>query len=312
MSIAFLFPGQGAQFFGMGRELIDKNPVVHDVIDRIAQACDLPIFDYCLKTPATTLCKTEVVQPAIFALSVGIASALQAQGIPQPSVFCGHSLGHFSALVASGALELEDAACLVATRGRLMAQAGSRAPGGMVVSLGVPSATLDHAILEAKLSLWRANDNLSEQIVLSCALKDLPAAEALITACGGRFKRLNVSGAFHCPLLNEEAAQFVKCVDRLKFLPPRALLIRNRDGVLMRDVEAMRSDLRSHMTAPVSWIHVMDRLKSEGVSTCIECGPGKVLKGLMLRHFPDLPVFETEMPKAFFRVVEMLGVRDKG
>ncbi|MCW8166676.1 ACP S-malonyltransferase [Verminephrobacter aporrectodeae subsp. tuberculatae] len=306
MRITFLFPGQGSQCAGMGRALIEQQSVARAVIEAAADACGLPLLDYCLKTSDAALRATERAQPALFALGLAIATALREQGVPAPAVYGGHSLGHFTALAASGALSPHDTARLVAARSQLMAKAGARCAGGMTVALDTPNDALDAALLESGLRIWRANDNLPGQTVLSGAAEDLPTAEALIAACGGRFKRLNVSGAFHSPLLDEEAAQFAELVNALPFATPHAAVVRNRDGELMYDAATLRADLRSHMTAPVRWVAVMDNLRRQGLVGGIECGPGKVLKGLMLQYVPGLPVFESENPRAFSRALDMV------
>ena len=301
VSTAFVFPGQGSQYAGMGRRLMQL-PAVAAALEECAAATALPTLDYVLDTPDAALCETERAQPAIFALSVGLARALLDEGV-RPALFAGHSVGHFTALAASGALGLGDAARLVARRGRLMAAGGRRRPGGMGVVQGLDAWTVAEVLRQCNLPLWPANVNLPRQTAVSGERAALDEARIVFTDLGGRWRRLNVSGAFHSPLLDEEAAHFAALVDALDISEPRAPVLRNRDGVPLTRPEGIREDLKGHMTGPVRWVAVMDALRAAGVRLALEAGPGAVLTRLMKRYARDLPVMSTDSPRSLARAV---------
>ena len=299
---ALVFPGQGAQFAGMGRGLVDL-PAVGETIEQCARDTGLPIRDLVLNTPDATLRETERAQPAIFALSFGLARAVLDAGV-RPTLFAGHSVGHFVALAASGALRPRDAARLVAERGRLMAAGGGRRPGGMGVVHGLDGGTVAEALDTSGLALWPAVINLPRQITVSGARDALPEGRRLLTALGGRWRALNVSGAFHSPLLEAEARVFASRTETLDVARPSAPILRNRDGAPLTRPECIREDLKRHMTGPVRWVAIMECLRDSGTGLVIEAGPGKVLTGLVRRYVPGSAVRSTESPCALRRAVE--------
>ena len=302
MTTALVFPGQGAQYAGMGGALMEL-PSVAAAVEECAAATGLPIMDYLSSTPDAELRETERAQPAIFALSLGLARVLLAAGV-RPDLLAGHSVGHFAALAVSGALRPGDAARLVAERGRLMAAAGRRRPGGMGVVRGLDSRTVAEVLEGSGLPLWPANVNLSDQVAVAGARDALDEARRLLTGAGGQWIRLDVSGAFHSPLLDEEAAEFATLVDTFDVGEPSAPVLRNRDGAALTRPESIREDLKRHMTGPVRWVVVMETLIDTGVELVLETGPGRVLTGLMKRHARGFPVLNTGTPRSLRRAVE--------
>ena len=302
MRTALVFPGQGAQSAGMGRGLVNL-PAVTETVEQCSAQSALPILGYLLNTPDAELCATERAQPAIFALSVGLARAVLDAGV-RPVLFAGHSIGHFAALTVSGALRPDDAARLIAERGRLMAAAGARRPGGMGVVLGLDSRTVVDTLDTSGLPLWPAVINLPRQITVSGDRNALEEGRRLFTGIGGRWRTLNVSGAFHSPLLEDEAEQFAILAETLEIAVPSAPILRNRDGAMLIQPECIREDLKRHMTGPVRWVAVMERLFDAGLGLVIETGPGRVLTGLIRRHARGLPIVSTETPCALHRAVQ--------
>ena len=302
MTTALVFPGQGSQYAGMGCALMDL-PAVAAAVEECAAATELPIMDYVSSTPDAELRETERAQPAIFALSLGLARVLLEAGI-RPDLLAGHSAGHFAALAVSGALCPRDAARLVARRGRLMAAAGRRRPGGMGVVRGLDSRMVAEVLDGSGLPLWPANVNLSDQVAVAGARDALDEARRLLTDAGGQWIRLDVSGAFHSPLLDEEAAEFATVVDTLDIGEPSAPILRNRDGAALTRPECIREDLKRHMTGPVRWVSVMETLLDTGVDLVLETGPGRVLTGLMKRHARGFPVLNTGTLRSLRRAVE--------
>ena len=302
MKTALVFPGQGAQYAGMGDALMDL-PAVAGAVEECAAQTGLPIMEYVLTTPDAELRETERAQPAIFALSLGLARVLLEKGI-RPDLLAGHSVGHFAALAVSGALRSGDAARLVAQRGRIMAAAGRRRPGGMGVVRGLDVRTVTEVLEGSGLPLWPANVNLSDQVAVAGARDALDEARRLLTDAGGQWIRLDVSGAFHSPLLDEEAAEFAALVDTFEVGEPSAPILRNRDGAALIRPDCIREDLKRHMTGPVRWVAVMQALLDAGVDLVLETGPGRVLTGLMKRHVRGFPVLNTGSPRALQRAVE--------
>ena len=299
---ALVFPGQGAQFAGMGRGLVDLL-AVGDTIEQCARDTGLPIRDFVLDMPDAALRETERAQPAIFALSFGLARAALDAGV-RPVLFAGHSIGHFVALAASGALRSGDAAQLVAERGRLMAAGSERRPGGMGVVHGLDIRTVAEALDASGLPLWPAAINLPHQITVSGDRDALAEGRRLLTVLGGRWRALNVSGAFHSPLLDVEAREFAARAETLDVAEPSAPILRNRDGAPLTRPECIREDLKRHMTGPVCWVAIMEFLRDSGTGLVIEAGPGKVLSGLVRRYVPGATVMSTATPCALRRAVE--------
>ena len=304
---ALVFPGQGTQSAGMGRGLVDL-PAVAETIEQCAREMNLPVRDFVLNTPGAVLRSTDRAQPAIFALSLGLARAVLDAGV-RPALLAGHSIGHFAALAASGALRPADAARLVATRGRIMAAGASRRPGGMGVVLGLDRRTVTEALDASALPLWPAVINLPRQITVSGDRGALEEGRRLFTALGGRWRTLNVSGAFHSPLLDEEAEEFATSIRALNITMPSTPVLRNRDGVALIRPACIREDLKRHMTGPVHWVSVMETLHRDGTELVIETGPGRVLAGLVRRHVRGLPVMGTETAQALCRAVESAARR---
>ena len=305
VSTALVFPGQGSQRAGMGRGPMAL-PEVAAAVEECARESGLPMVDYILNASDAFLRETEHAQPAIFALSVGLARTLLEAGV-RPVVLAGHSIGHFAALAVSGAVRLGEAARLVALRGRLMAAGGRRRSGGMAVVSDLDGRTVTKALAESGLPLWPAAINLADQVTVAGDRGALEEAGALLAGLGGRWRALNVSGAFHCPLLDVEAAEFAAEVDAIDIGEPSAPILRNLDGATMVRPGCIRADLRRHMTAPVHWVAVMDALLGARVELVVEAGPGKVLTGLARRHTRDLTALSTGDPRSVRRALQAIA-----
>ena len=305
---ALVFPGQGSQYAGMGRGLMALSEVAATV-EECSRETALPIGSYVLTASDPVLRATERAQPAIFALSVGLARALLNEGV-RPVLLAGHSIGHFAALAVSGALRLGEAARLVALRGRLMAAGGRRRAGGMAVVSGLDGPVVTRALADSGLPVWPAAINLPAQVTVSGDRDGLEEARTLFTGLGGRWRRLNVSGAFHCPLLDPEAADFAGEVDSIDIGDPSTPILRNCDGAAMSRAGCIHADLGRHMTAPVHWVAVMEALLDAGVGLVVEAGPGKVLTGLMRRHTRRLTVMSTDHPRSVRRAVQAVATHE--
>ena len=305
MSMVWMFPGQGAQSARMGLRFMERAAFAK-VIAQCETASGRPVADLVQACAEGDLMRTDRAQLAIFAMSMGILACLQ-EADRAPDLIAGHSLGHFSALVAAGVLSLDDAIVLVDARGRYMRHGGQRRAGGMAVVQGLPGSDVTMVLSHTKLMVWPANLNLDDQTVVSGSTTDLPAAREAILAAGGRWVPLNVSGAFHSPLLQPEADAFASHIADVALSDPRVPVISNASGSLLLDATSIRADLMGHMTGQVRWTAVMDRIASTAPKTLIEVGPAKVLTGLMLRHAPQLRPLSTGLPRLLDRAVAAIS-----
>lgn len=302
MKTAWIFPGQGAQTARMGQKFLGR-AVFETVLDTIDEVSGRPVRDFVLEMGEPELRRTDRAQLAIFAMSMGIAACLREEGL-SPYIAAGHSLGHFSALTAVGALGLEEATLLVATRGQLMLYSGERRQGGMSVVQGLDAHAVETALRSAGVQVWLANLNLAEQIVVSGAAEDMDRTRLAIAEAGGKWIALNVSGAFHSPLLDNEARFFADKIADLDLRDPDCPVISNATGDLLDSAESIRADLVGHMTGQVCWCAVMDHIAALRPDQVIEIGPGKVLTGLFLRHAPEYRPLSTGLPTLLERAIQ--------
>ncbi len=277
---AWVFPGQGSQRVGMGSDLAQADPDAKAVFDRVDEALGFSLSDIIFNGPDEELVATRNQQPALLATSIAYFEVLRRRGeLPEPSVVAGHSLGEYTALVASGALDLADAARLVRRRGELMEEHGL---GGMIAVLGLDDAIL--AEIAAVSGAEIANINAPGQTTLSGRTETLERATELAKEAGARrVLPLPVNGAFHSSLMRPVVDGLKPMIDETPFNRPCAPLIANVDARLLTDPDDLRAELTAQITASVRWVDVVQRATAEGVNRFIEIGPGKVLSGLIAR-----------------------------
>lgn len=308
MGVAFVFPGQGAQVVGMGRDLYDGSAVARAIFDRADAAVGFELTRICFEGPEAVLTATENVQPALLTTSMallavvreelGDASLSNAQNgvvawpaeLPLPVAFvAGHSLGEYSALAAAGALDLETAVRLVRRRGELMAQAHE---GTMAAVIGMDEAPLEEVCAQVTGSsgpVVIANYNAPGQLVISGATAAVEQASILAKQQGARrVLPLKVSAAFHSPLMREAADGLAPALDAARIESAQVPLIANVTAQPLVGAQALRNELREQVTAPVRWIASVERMVAEGVDTIVELGPGAVLSGLIKRIAPGV------------------------
>ncbi len=292
-SIAFLFPGQGSQFVGMGRGLIDQYPEARAIFDQADQILGVSLTRVCLDGPEDQLTDTVNAQPAILITSIATLRVIEKHAPHiKPTFVAGHSLGEFSALVAAGSLSFEDAVRLVRERGRVMKEAGSAHPGAMAAILNLGRDVLDEICKAASTATGQpvqvANDNSPGQIVISGDVAALDKAMELAKARGAkRAIKLAVSIAAHSQLMRPAARSFRQTLDATQFGSMSTPAIGN---VYARplDPEDVRDELEAQLTSPVRWTESIQYLAQHGVTTCIEVGPKDVLAGLVRRIDPTL------------------------
>jgi [acyl-carrier-protein] S-malonyltransferase len=307
--IAFLFPGQGSQFVGMGRELVESYPEARDIFAQADNVLGFALSRLCFDGPEAELTDTLNAQPAILTHSVATLRVIQARA-PQtvPAFVAGHSMGEFGALVAAGALSFEDGVRLVRERGRLMKHAGQAQPGGMAAIMNLTRDVLDDVCREASSTIGQpvqvANDNSPGQIVISGDVAALEKAMELAKARGAkRAIKLAVSIAAHSQLMKSAANAFRSVLEATAFTAPTVSVVGN---VYARPVELIdvRDELEAQLTSPVRWTETVQYLAQQGVTTCIEIGPKDVLAGLVRRIDTTLTAMSVGDPKAVQLLLE--------
>lgn len=281
--IAFLFPGQGSQYPGMGRELAEYSTSAREVFRKVDIALGFSLSKLCFEGPAEELQLTANTQPAILAVSVAAAEVLREKGV-QPDFVAGHSLGEYSALVVAGALRLSDAIQLVRKRGQYMQEAVPVGQGAMAALLGLDVNLVEEICRDSAQGdvVSPANLNSPGQIVIAGHAGAVMRAVEIAKARGAkRAILLNVSAPFHCALMKPAQDQLSRDLDDIEIADLRVPLVSNVDAQEVRSGAAARDGLKRQVTAPVRWEQSVHFLESAGVSLFIEVGPGKVLSGLV-------------------------------
>ena len=281
--IAFLFPGQGSQAVGMGKELAALYPVARQTFDEADSALGYKLSQLCFEGPEEKLRLTEITQPAILTMSVAAQRVLREKGV-SPEFVAGHSLGEYSAHVAAGSLDFADAVRTVRNRGKYMQEAVPVGQGAMAAVLGMPLAEVERICKQAAQDdiCSPANINSPEQIVISGSKPAVERAAELAKAGGAkRAIMLPVSAPFHCALMQPAQDRLGKDLQDLTFHRLQLPLVKNVDGELTQDSEVARRALISQVTGAVQWVKSMQTLIAQGVELFIEVGPGKVLCGLL-------------------------------
>lgn len=298
MSVAWVFPGQGSQVVGMGRDLYAKYPAARAVFEEADATLNLPLTRLCFEGPETELTATENVQPALLTVSTALLRAMESAAggpLPPPQVVAGHSLGEYAALVAGGALDFAEALRLVRRRGELMAEARA---GSMAAVLGLDVETLEQVCRETSAALADepesvstvvvANYNAPDQLVISGSTRAVEHAGRLAKQRGARrIVPLKVSAAFHSPLMRHAAEGMARALEGMSIRPLRVPLIANVTAEPLLAPGDVRRELVTQVTAPVRWIASVQRMARDGVTTFLEIGPGKVLSGLIRRIAPQ-------------------------
>ena len=281
--IAFLFPGQGSQAVGMGKELAALYPVARQTFDEADSALGYKLSQLCFEGPEEKLRLTEITQPAILTMSVAAQRVLREKSV-SPRFVAGHSLGEYSAHVAAGSLDFADAVRTVRNRGKYMQEAVPVGQGAMAAVLGMPLAEVERICKQAAQDdiCSPANINSPEQIVISGSKPAVErAAELAKTGGAKRAIMLPVSAPFHCALMQPAQDRLGKDLQNLTFHRLQLPLVKNVDGELTQDSEVARQALVSQVTGAVQWVKSMQTLIAQGVELFIEVGPGKVLCGLL-------------------------------
>lgn len=283
MKKAYVFPGQGAQYSGMGKELYENSDEARAMFELANDILGFRITDIMFEGTSEDLRQTKVTQPAVFLHSVVLAKVL---GV-EPSAVAGHSLGEFSALVVSGALSFEDGLRLVAKRAMAMQRACEAEPGTMAAVLALPDSTVEQVCESVEGVVVAANYNCPGQLVISGAVDAVGEACAKLKESGAkRALVLPVGGAFHSPLMEPARKELAEAIEMADFKTPICPIYQNVDALPHTKPEEIKANLIAQLTAPVRWTQIVENMTADGISSYTEIGPGTVLQGLIRKISP--------------------------
>lgn len=286
---AFVFPGQGAQFVGMGKDLYDNNEEARAMFEKANEILGFRITDLMFEGTPEDLRQTKVTQPAIFLHSVILAKALGDEF--KPDMVAGHSLGEFSALVAAGALNFEDGLRLVSARAQAMQKACEINPSTMAAIIALPDEKVEEVCAGIEGVVVCANYNCPGQLVISGEEAAIDKACEVLKAAGAkRAMKLPVGGGFHSPCMEPARTELAEAIERTNFTTPSCPVYQNVDALPHTDPAEIKGLLISQLTAPVRWTQTVKNMVADGATEFVELGPGKVLQGLVSKISRDLTV----------------------
>ncbi|MGM9827890.1 MAG: ACP S-malonyltransferase [Muribaculaceae bacterium] len=287
---AFVFPGQGSQFVGMGKDLYESREDIRAMMEQANDILGFRITDIMFEGTDEDLKQTKVTQPAVFIHSVALAKALE--GEMKPDMTAGHSLGEFSALVSAGALDFADALRLVSARAQAMQKACELKPSTMAAIIGLPDEKIEEVCASLNAGILAcANYNNPGQLVISGEIAAIDAACEALTAAGAkRALKLKVGGAFHSPCMEPARAELAEAIDRTTFSVPRCPVYQNVDALPHTDPAEIKANLIAQLTAPVRWTNTVRNMIADGATEFIEIGPGRALQGMISKISREVAV----------------------
>lgn len=306
--IAFIFPGQGSQYVGMGKEFYENYSFVREIFKRASSTLGIDVSKLCFEGPQEILTQTQNTQPLVFTVSIACLEVLKSQNI-NPDIVAGHSLGEYTALVACGSLDFLDVLRLVRKRGQFMQEAGRKYPGTMAAIIGLEEEKVKEVLEEAKPSgiVGVANFNCPGQVVISGEISAVEKAKELAEkAEAKKVVILKVGGAFHSPLMKEAQEKLKDEIEKIEIHPPTIPIVVNVSADYLRESEAIKASLIKQIVNPVLWEASIRKMLNSAVTTFIEVGPGKVLSGLLRRITPESLSLNVEDEQSLRRSLEII------
>ena len=285
--IAFLFPGQGSQYVGMGRDLAEKYPEAREIFSTVDDICDRSVSALCFEGPLDALTVTDTLQPAVIAVDLAILSLIRANGV-HAGVSAGHSVGECAALASAGILDFADALKLARKRGELMHREATAHPGGMAAVLGLDIDSVHRIVEEVQAYgvLDVGNHNAAEQVVITGEMEPLERAVSLVRRNGAKAVPLKVSGAWHSRLMADGITDLRDFMEGIVFRKPSSPMVFNATAETESDPEKIKDMMAGQLVRPVRWYDTVRRMAVEGVTTWVEVGPKNVLASLVRKILP--------------------------
>ena len=305
--IAFVYPGQGTQFVGMGKELYENNLKAKELFDKIFSSLDIDLKKVMFEGPEDLLKRTDYTQPAIVSLSLVLTELLKETGV-KPDYVAGHSVGEFAAFGGANYLSVEDAVKLVAARGRIMKEVAEKVNGSMAAVLGMDAEKIKEVLKSVDGVVEAVNFNEPNQTVIAGEKEAVEKACVVLKEAGAkRAMPLAVSGPFHSSLMKEAGEKLKEEAQKYTFNIGKVKIVANTTAELLESDSEVKDEIYRQSFGPVKWVDTINKLKSLGVTKIYEIGPGKVLSGLVKQINPEVNIYQVESLESIGKVVELLN-----